>query len=144
MANFNPRNIASGIMNLLAADSTLNGVGYLGTANKIYLGRAPNNKHGNYLVITASDLRPGSLYYYTSEIRVFCYVPLLANGQISPDGDKILARCEELLNDETPVVSGFSVQPLISLGIVSSFFDQVLDKERSRGVLRIRADFGEN
>ena len=140
---FDPQDVLTAVKNLLVADTVLPGVNYLGYANRIFTMKAPEKQPMPYLLVTLDMLVPDEMQTYSGECRVYSYVELLSNGQIDGSkGNRITSRCEELLNDLVPVISGATVQPLVSLGVVPHFYDAADDKSRSRGVARFRVQCG--
>lgn len=140
---FNPDNLCSAIATLLRDNAVLQGANYLNGVLKVFVGRAPTGAAAPYLVVWNLPLYQGDSTW-DGEIRIACYTPLLVNGQVDPKGNTILAKCEELLADETVTVAGMTVQPLVSRGIVPSLFDPETDKSKARGVLRVFVRLGYN
>jgi hypothetical protein len=136
-----PQPVIDAVKALLAADSTLQG--YLGASGRIYANKAPNDAKAPFIVVTLDMLAPDEMQQYLGEIRVYAYSNLLANGQIDPNQSRNLSRCEELLNNAVPTVSGCSFQPLLCLGVVPALFDPQ-DSSKSRGLVRLRLEVGKN
>lgn len=141
--DFVPTALVTAINAVLAADSTLQGASYLNGTNKFFTGRFPNDKVLPCLLTQASEF-PQSGSQFIGTIRIFCQASLMSNGQIDPLGDLILARVEELLSNGVVTVTGMTVQPMESLGIVPSFLDQESNKSEQRGVVRFRVTLGYN
>ena len=139
--SFNPQDLLSGIKTLIDADSTLQNSNHLTGSGRAWTNRAPNDADMPFLVITCLPMVPDDMQQYSTEVRITNYTDLLTNGQIDSAGDRISARCEEILNNSQPTLSGGVVKPLVSLGIVSAFIDP-LDASRATGVLRLRVYAG--
>jgi len=142
--HLNPDAVMTPIVVLLRADVTLQGADYLNGTNKAFSGRLPNDATLPAVCVQAPTVRMDDGTQWVGEVRLYCYTSLLANGQVDPKGNIILARCEELLSDESVTVSGMTVQNMLSLGIVPSFFDAKTDKTKARGLLRLRVTLGYN
>ena len=142
--HLNPDAVVTPIVVLLRADTTLQAAGYLNGTNKVFSGRLPDAAVLPAVCAQAPTVQMDDGTQWMGEIRLYCYTTLLSNGQVDPKGNTILARCEELLADESVTVSGMTVQNFFSLGIIPSFFDSQTDKSKARGVLRLRATLGYN
>lgn len=138
---FNPQDVLTAIYNILVADATLPGANYLTSAGRIFTTRAPEVQTCPYLLITLDMLVPDDMQQYQGEARVFCYTKILANGQIDQTGNRILSKCDELLNNSIPSIGGATVQSLISLGIIPTLYDPE-DKSKARGICRYRVQCG--
>ncbi len=141
---FNPQDIITAAYNLLIADSTIIGSTYLTSSGRIYRNRYPDTVEAPFCLITLDSWIPDDNHFCSGELRVFCFTKLLGNGQIDERGNRILSRCEQLLNNQVLTVSGATAKPLYSLGIVSSFYNSGDDKSKARGVLRLRVEAGKN
>jgi hypothetical protein len=141
--NINPIVPLEAIRDTLIADATLAGASYLTSTGRIFTRRAPNSQTCPYLVIESKEIFSNGIFQFSGEIRVFCYTAILLNGQISPLGDLILMRCQELLNDQQIIITGMSTISATT-SIVPSFFDPEADESKARGVLRVKLDFGQS
>lgn len=140
--NFNPTNIIDAVYDTLNSDSTLRGSSYLNGTKKIFKRRAYHYENTRYIVITLDQWIPDSMNNYSGELRIYVYTKILANGQIDEAGDLVLNRSEELLNDQILTLSGGAIRPLMTLGIIPSYFDPISDNSKARGVLRMRVEAG--
>lgn len=143
--NFNPTDFAIAIRTILRADATLEGADYLNGTQNIFTNRAPRKQTGNFIVIETPTFVQNDMMEHSGVLRVFVYVPLLGSGQIDARGNKILDRCQALLNNISPAITGGTCQPLYGLGIVPLFYNQSdSDETLSRGVVRFNVNLGIN
>jgi len=142
--NINVNDVLNSVYGAINADNTLKSGDYLESANKVFINRNPAEVKAPYIIITLQSLKPNAMQYYTGELRIFCYTYLLSNSLIDERGNLILSRCEELLNNEILTITGMTVQPLFSLGVVPSFCDPQMDNEKARGLLRLKIELGHN
>jgi hypothetical protein len=138
--NINPSIPLNAIRDVLLDDLVLQGADYLAGPNRIFARRAPNGQTCPYIVIEAKEIPSSGISQFDTEMRVFGYAKLLANGQIDALGDLILYRCQELLNDRNISVTGMTTISLTT-SVVPSFIDPD-DPSRSRGVVRCFLKFG--
>lgn len=129
--------VLQSVQSLLTADNTLNGSGYLERQGAIYRTKAPDKAETPYVVLTVDQLSQDT--GFSGELRCYVYTRLLANGQIDPSLSPILNKCDELLSNAVPVLSGHGFQPLFGLGVVPFVYDPQ-DKSKGRGLCRYRLD----
>jgi len=143
--SFNANDLVDAVLALINADSTILGSGYIDGSNNVWSYNLPRGKNtGVHLLVVPTNFMPDEMQQYSGEIHVHCYAELLTNGQIPTTIETVLARAEYLLNNESPTVSGYTCQPLLSLGIVPpvlDLWDQGEDN-RVRGTLRLIATIG--
>lgn len=143
--HFNPQDVLSAAWTVLNSDSTLKGSTYLTASKRVFTNRAPNENNLPFIVIDLPMWVPSETQQYQGEMRIFAYVGLLANGQPDFDrGNKILSRIDELLNNMVLSVSGATMHPLYSLGLVPTMFDTAADNSKARGVARYRVSGGKS
>jgi hypothetical protein len=138
--NINPSILLNGLRDILDDDAPLQGSLYLTSINRIFTRRAPTTQPVPYLVIECKDVPSDGTAQFITEVRIFCYTKLLANGQIDGRGDLILYRCQELLNDQNIDITGLGMISMTTTP-VPSFLDPE-DPQKARAVLRIRVMFG--
>jgi hypothetical protein len=143
--DINPDTVLNAMQAKCIADSVLIGASMLNSANALFTNRLPNDAAlpcGLFTTFGFAMDDTGS--EYSGEVRLFVYSALSTNGQISALGNSILARCEEILANETLTITNMTVQPIRSLGIIPTMFDAETDKFKARGVLRLRVTCGYN
>jgi hypothetical protein len=143
-----PNVLNAAIKAILLADDELRGIDYLnGSGEKIFTGRAPKGVTGAYVVI---ETRPG-IYpdpdgqgRFRGEPRIHCYAPILSNGQIGRQADKISKRVQELVND---LDVGFSITGMAVIScevtdVIPAVVDSSVDESKAHGVIMLRIEFG--
>ena len=137
-----------GIADYLRSDTILQGSNYLDGTNNIFLKRLPENKKGNNLIIEAGNIIPDDMYNYHGEVKINCLFELLPNGQVDYRADKVLNRCEELIDEHSFNIPGIIVTWIASAGVISNVFDAFSvrnqSSNKSHGVLRIKVIVSNN
>ncbi len=142
---FNPDDLSSAIKTVLAADVILQGGTYLNTlTNPIWINRIPRDAFTTALLVEALTLNVTPSQSYSFLVRVHCYTELLNNGQMDARTNKILERCEHLLNGNMVTITNAKCQPLYSNGIQSAFFDPQDSMNKAHGVLSLMATINPN
>jgi hypothetical protein len=144
--NFNPVEVVDAIAIILKADTTLQGANYLNGTNNIWKIIAPDDAANRLLVIQTPTLVPDAIQGYSGEVRVYCYVPMLNNGQINSVCNTIINRCEILLNNVSLAITSGKSQPMQSRGVVPAYFDPELTtpKNKSISILRLLVEVFKN
>jgi len=135
----NPDDVLNGVRTPLAADSTLQGSSYLNSSSlRIFTGRVPRTDAANLLLIELNPPATVSMSQtYDYEVRVHAYCDLLSNGQIPSNCNKIVERCEQILNDRILTVTNANCRPMVSLGIIPAYYDESDTLDKAHAVLRL-------
>jgi hypothetical protein len=140
--NLNPDTVIAAVYAALNADATLKGAGYLNNATGIWSTHAPAGASGHHIVIECTPIFPDGFSQFRTEIRIHGYSAALSNGQVDSAANRILYRCQELLNDEKLTISGMTAQYGYEVSVIPAFWDESIQKYH--GVVRVRVELGYN